>query len=347
MLMLTIYTACPPNAAFGKESTSCAFTSGSCSALKAVAGTYVDYKPNGALFSIKAAGNAPTFESDKYIFFGKVEADVKPASGAGIVTSIVLQSADLDEIDWEWVGFDNGQAQSNYFSKGDDGTYDRGKFHPVANAVTASHRYGIDWTPERIEWTVDGSVVRTLSAAQAGGKFPQTPMQVKIGTWVGGDKNAAPGTIEWAGGLTDFSKGPFDALYKNVNIVDYAGGSTPTTKDVKEYVWTDKSGSAKSIKAVLNDGSSDSGDDSSSSSSSSAAKTTSKPTSTPASTSKTHSSTMSTASANSTTAANTTTPATSTRAATSAPAGTTGTNSGTQSAAALAAILAGLLAQLL
>lgn len=212
----------------------------------------------------------------------------------------------------------------------------------MADAVSSSHRYGIDWTPERILWTIDGTVVRTLTAAQAGGKYPQTPMQVKIGTWVAGDKNAAPGTIEWSGGLANFANAPFDAWYKNVNIVDYAGGNSATTKNVKEYVYTDKSGSANSIKVVLADGSSDDGSSSSSAS-------TSKPTSSHASTSKPLSTTMSTASSNSTTTvATSTTPATSSRATTAAPAATTtGTNSGTQSSVALAAFLAGVLAQML
>ncbi len=43
---------------------------------------------------------------------------MKAAPGAGIVSSVVLESDDLDEIDWEWVGATAGEAQSNYFGKG-------------------------------------------------------------------------------------------------------------------------------------------------------------------------------------------------------------------------------------
>jgi hypothetical protein len=74
-----------------------------------------------------------------YVFFGKITAVVKAADGAGIVSSVILQSDDLDEIDWEWLGGDTTQVQSNYFSKGDTTTYDRGGTHPVSNPQTTLH----------------------------------------------------------------------------------------------------------------------------------------------------------------------------------------------------------------
>lgn len=40
---------------------------------------------------------------------------MKAASGRGIVSSIVLESDDLDEIDWEFIGGDNGKVQSNFY----------------------------------------------------------------------------------------------------------------------------------------------------------------------------------------------------------------------------------------
>jgi hypothetical protein len=85
-------------------------------------------------------------------------------------------------------------------------------------------------------------------------------MEVKLGTWVAGRKDAPEGTVEWAGGYTDFSKAPFNAYYKSITITDYAGGDSPANGGVKEYVWTDKTGSFESIRVVKGDGSSDGGD---------------------------------------------------------------------------------------
>ncbi|KAG9253745.1 glycoside hydrolase family 16 protein [Emericellopsis atlantica] len=250
---------CSPDAAFGKNSVSCDWTKGACSAFEGLPGTTVSYDSKGAIFSIEKESNAPTMATHKRIFFGRVDVELIAAAGQGIVTSLVFESADLDEIDWEWVGGDNEQVQSNYFGKGDTTTYDRGAYHPVSKPLTTLHKYSLDWTKDRINWEIDGEVVRTLTydEAKSGTRYPQTPMEVKIGTWVAGGKNSAKGTVEWAGGYTDFDKAPFNAYYKSISIVDYAGGDAPTTDDIKEYVWTDHTGSYESIKVVKGDGSSD------------------------------------------------------------------------------------------
>ena len=53
--------------------------------------------------------------------------------------------------------------------------------------------------------------MRTLLYADAvgGRNYPQTPVNVRIGIWAGGDPANDPGTIEWSGGETDYSAGPF------------------------------------------------------------------------------------------------------------------------------------------
>lgn len=238
---------------------SCDFTRGKCDAIKGPSGATVEYTGDGAVFSISSEGNAPTVSSEKYIFFGRVDVEVQAAHGDGIISSIVLQSDDLDEIDWEWVGNNDTQVQTNYFRKGDDGTYNRGASYEVNKATTSAHKYSIDWNPNSITWLIDGTSVRTLNAADAGGKYPQTPMMIKLGTWAPTSKNGAqPGTIKWAGGPPDFAKGPFHAYYKSISITDYAGGSTATDKIIKEYAYSDKSGKASSVTVKLGEGDSDS-----------------------------------------------------------------------------------------
>ena len=129
------------------------------------------------------------------MMFGKLEVSVKAASGAGIVSSVVLQSDDLDEIDWEWLGADAGSVQTNYFGKGQTTTYGRGAFHPNPGCQSSFKKYTIDWTADQIVWQIDGSTVRALRPQDASGQYPQTPMQIKIGSWSGGDPSNQPGTI--------------------------------------------------------------------------------------------------------------------------------------------------------
>lgn len=82
----------------------------------------ITYSDQGAQFSIQDATMSPTMQSTFYIFFGRVESIVQAASGQGIVSSVVLQSDDLDEIDIEWVGGNATSVQSNYYGKGDTST---------------------------------------------------------------------------------------------------------------------------------------------------------------------------------------------------------------------------------
>jgi beta-glucanase (GH16 family) len=75
-------------------------------------------------------------------------------------------------------------------------TYDRGAFHPVENPIGQFHVYSIEWTPAAINWIIDDVVVRTLTYedAKGGSAFPQTPMQIKLGTWCAGSPDAAEGS---------------------------------------------------------------------------------------------------------------------------------------------------------
>jgi beta-glucanase (GH16 family) len=256
--------------------------------------TTVTYDNKGAQFRIAKAGQAPTMETGFYFFFGRVDVTIKPAPGQGIISSIVLESDDLDEIDWEFLGGVDNQVQTNFFGKGDVSSYDRMIQYGVDSAQEVYHTYSLDWTAERIQWIIDGTVVRELKYTDSvalNGKvsitqskqyhnspltnhqtYPQTPMRLKLGNWAGGADGNAEGTITWAGGKTDFSKGPFDMYVQDVSITNY--------NPAESYEYSDKSGSWQSIKINKGEGSSDSASSSSSSSSSSgssAATTTTSP----------------------------------------------------------------------
>jgi beta-glucanase (GH16 family) len=175
--------------------------------------------------------------------FGHVEFVVKAAPGAGVVSSAVLQSDCLDEIDWEWLGGDNGQVQSNYFGKGITTTYNRGAYHAAPGNHDGFKTYTIDWTSEQIVWQIDGVTVRALSQSNAAeGQYPQTPMMVKVGAWSGGDPGNAPGTIAWAGGPTDYSAGPYTMYLRSIAVTDYSTGT--------QYTYSGSAGTWQSIQST-------------------------------------------------------------------------------------------------
>lgn len=204
----------------------------------------LDYNGEGAAFTIKKKGDAPTIQSETYLHFGYVEVKMKAAAGQGIVSSIVLQSEDLDEVDWEFLGTTTDKVQMNYFGKGNTTTYDRMIEAPVAAVQQQVHSYALNWTSESLTWIIDNNPVRTLKYGDAnGGKnYPQTPCTVRIGIWAGGDPDNEAGVIEWAGGKTDYSKAPFSMNVESVKVTNYSPG--------KEYKWTDKTGSFQSIEVI-------------------------------------------------------------------------------------------------
>lgn len=231
---------CAPDPALGR-SVAYDFTKGAPSDFVAAAGKAPVFGSSGATFGIDKAGEAPTLSSKWFIMFGNCKVVMKAAPGQGIVSSVVLQSNDLDEIDWEWVGSEGGKVQTNYFGKGNTTTYDRGITVPDGTSSDGFNTYEIDWTAEKTRWIINGRVVRTLTPATASyNQYPQSPMQFKLGNWAAGESELE-GTREWAGGRVDFSKAPFNMIVKSVQISDYSTG--------KSYSYGDKSGSWQSIKS--------------------------------------------------------------------------------------------------
>ena len=202
----------------------------------------------GAQFQINAEGMAPEIQSTFYIMFGEVTVQMQAALGTGIISSIVLESDDLDEVDWEFMGGNSTHVETNYFGKGNTTSFDRAIYYPLpdgSSPQTSWHNYTTNWTSDKIDWLIDGNLVRTLNYGDANGghNFPQTPMTVRMGVWSGGDtKKNSPGTVQWAGGASDFSKAPFNMFVKSVYVKDYSSGS--------EYSYSDNSGSWQSIKSI-------------------------------------------------------------------------------------------------
>ncbi|CEL01314.1 hypothetical protein ASPCAL00900 [Aspergillus calidoustus] len=234
---------CPPDVGLNRESFTSDFTWGrsSLAGWANISGN-ISCGSDGAEFTIAKKGDSPTIETDFYVFFGKAEVLLRAAAGIGIVSSIVLQSDVLDEVDWEALGGDTSQIQTNYFGKGDNSSYNHGADEAVATPQEVFHTYTIDWSPKAINWSIDGVVHRTLAYAEAnsGSRFPQTPMRLRLGIWAGGDSDNAPGTISWAGGRTDYAAGPFTMHVKSA----YIENTYPSSR----YTYGDNSGYWGSIK---------------------------------------------------------------------------------------------------
>jgi len=197
-------TNCPPDPAFGMGYNFVFNQTPPANTWVTTVGQVGYNAKDGASFTINKKKDSPTIRSAFYIFFGRVEVHMKAAAGTGIISSVMLLSDDLDEIDWEFMGGNRTHAESNYFGKGQP-DYKNAIYHPVQGAVQDDyHNYTINWTQDFCDFYIDGQKVRTLLPKDANNtrNYPQTPMRISLGIWAGGDPDLPKGTREWAGGDT-------------------------------------------------------------------------------------------------------------------------------------------------
>lgn len=291
----------------------------------------IKYDSNGMNMPCIKPNDAPTVGSKFYIFWGKVDIVMKAAPGAGIISSLVLQSSSRDEIDLEFVGLQDTQVQTNIFRKGDRDHSDPGN-STVAQPQTQWHKYTLDWKHDSLTYSIDDQVVRVIERSDNPGLYPQTPCNIRIGSWPAGDSNST-GTVEWAQGPVDYTKGPFNMMVKSITIENY----TPAA----EYTYIDKTGSQDSVKIIK-----DAVDTSSTSTSTVAASTTTSAKSTSTSTKDVETTTSAKTTSTKTTSAITSTVANSTVTATGSAtttlstttgAGTTSSGTGTSTSASVSA----------
>lgn len=116
-VLVSLLVAC---FALAQTSTKCNPLDASCPADKGLTASTVDYDfthegslsdwdtlngninigPNGAEFTINKQGEHPTIRTSFYIFYGEVSIEMKASPGTGVVSSLMMESDDLDEIDW-------------------------------------------------------------------------------------------------------------------------------------------------------------------------------------------------------------------------------------------------------
>ncbi|KAL7938894.1 glycoside hydrolase family 16 protein [Trichoderma chlorosporum] len=201
----------------------------------------------GVAFNIWQDGQAPTITSKKYLLFGKVSVEVQAVKGPGIITAFVLKSDSGDEIDWELLGAYDNQAQTNYFFDGQPlfNTYNT-TYQLDASSFASTHRYGIEWTPTNLSFSINNIIRKTWHIGDIPAyKWPQTPMQIKLGIW-SVSNSSDPGTVVWAGGLPNWTdhgadKNPYSAYFKTIELEDYTGGCNETDKGANvEYLYDER-----------------------------------------------------------------------------------------------------------
>lgn len=120
----------------------------------------------------------------------------------------------------------------------------------TSNTFENWNTYEIDWTPEKITWSVNGVEGRVLkredtwNATSKRYHYPQTPSRIQFSIWPGGAPSNAEGTIEWAGGVIDWvnhpdikNNGYYYAMVKDVKVECYDPPKGVKKSGNKAYVF--------------------------------------------------------------------------------------------------------------
>ncbi|BGP30347.1 putative glycosidase CRH2 [Rhodotorula toruloides] len=175
-------------------------------------------------------GGGTRVSTTRSVLYGTIQASIKTVGVPGVVTAFITMSGVKDEIDFEWTTNNTSQVQSNYYWEGDVDNYSHGGKHTANNRASSYLTYGIQWTPSQLDWLVNGKSVRTLKKSDTtNGRYPQTPSRVQFSVWPAGVEGTSQGTIDWAGGLIDWSSpaytssNAFTAHVQWVSIDCYSG----------------------------------------------------------------------------------------------------------------------------
>lgn len=193
---------------------------------------YIDSFDDSLLLQMPNGSTGTVVSSTQYFLYGKIGASMKTSRDRGVITAFITFSDVQDEIDYEFLGYNLTNPQSNYYAKGIL-NYTNTRNSSVSDTFNNWHYYEIDWQEDEIQWLIDGDVVRTLKKDDTWNSttdrydFPQTPSRVQFSLWPGGSTLNGLGTIEWAGGeinwdsqdIQDF--GYYYAYLKNFTVEVY------------------------------------------------------------------------------------------------------------------------------
>jgi hypothetical protein len=166
------------------------------------------------------------FVSRRSFAHGRFEAEIKAASGPGLVTGFFLHRASpRQEIDVELIGADPCHMLVNvYFNPGDDGAEFGFGYRGTPcridlgfDATLDFHLYAIEWRPDRIAWLVDGRVLHERPSWDPT-PIPHLPMRLHANLW-------APRSEELAGRI-DHDALPSKATFKKVVVRALASSAT-------------------------------------------------------------------------------------------------------------------------
>jgi hypothetical protein len=192
---------------------------------------------------------APRMSTTRLMLYGRVTAVLRAPPVHGVVTTFITMGPHLpdeeldltwadkqggDEIDWEIVGGDPENAQTNIFYRGIREFAVRGGYHPVPGTVAIPQKYTIDWKHDHIIFSLNDTVQRIYhrNSSEADSYhtpnrrfFPDRAGKVQFAVW-------SERTNAWAGGspIWPNSTQSASAFFEYIDIQCYDDNDRPVPK---------------------------------------------------------------------------------------------------------------------
>lgn len=162
----------------------------------------------------KPYSGAEVFVHDAELY-GKYVIRMRAAKGSGIISNFFLwkEGSELPGVFWEEVdvevfGKDNATSWQSNILTGLDALDSSEEIHYHGSLGDAYHTYTLEWTPDRVSWSLNGEVVRTTEGGQA--SELTNPAQLRLNFW-------PPNIPAWVGAWDD----SILPVYMYVNWVEY------------------------------------------------------------------------------------------------------------------------------
>ncbi|ODV58773.1 chitin transglycosylase UTR2, partial [Ascoidea rubescens DSM 1968] len=210
-------------------------------------GTVLDYDNKSIIIAMPKDTSGTVVSSTRYVLYGKVGVTFKTSRLQGVVSAFILFSNVQDEIDFENIGADLYKFQANFYYQGVLNYTNQINMTTEESTFSNYHTISVDWTPDKLEWLLDGEVTRTLLREDTWNEttqtyhYPQTPSRVQISLWPGGSDLNEEGTIAWAGGAINWNSpdiqnyGYYYAILSDVSIECYDPPSSVKSTGSKSY----------------------------------------------------------------------------------------------------------------
>ena len=134
-----------------------------------------------------------------YMVYGEVSVKIRSEPQSGVVSTFALLSNVGDSALWQFSGNNGSRLNTHYFSLGKQKSL-IGREYNAGNHFSFGdfHTYGIRWSPDTLQFTIDGKVARSEKRQKSGSNFPFTPARVQLTTWATSD-STDKSVRTWAG----------------------------------------------------------------------------------------------------------------------------------------------------